>query len=80
MPNFTINLSQKAVDKLQLHVQRTNDANGTAYTLKDWIVLHLKELAIADDLPAAIDQLQRQSQDALTAAITTKRDRLLQEL
>ena len=80
MPRFIIDLSQKAVDKLQAHVQRTNDANATSYTLKDWIALHLKELAIADDLPLAIDQLQRESQDTLNAAIRAKRDRLLQEL
>ena len=80
MPRFTIDLSQKAVDKLQLQVQRTNDAGGTALTLKDWIVLHMKEIAIADDLPAAIEQLHRESQDTLTAASRAKRDQLLQEL
>ncbi len=81
MPKFTIDLSQKAVDKLQTqHVDRSNGTNGTALTLKDWIVLHLNELAITADLPAAIDQLQRESQDTLTAAIRTARDRLIQEL
>ena len=59
MPKFTIDLSQKAVDKLQLqHVDRSNGANGTALTLKDWIVLHLNELAITADLPAAIDHVR----------------------
>ncbi len=81
MPKFTIDLSQKAVDKLQTqHVDRSNGANGTALTLKDWIVLHLNELAITADLPAAIGQLQRESQDTLTAAIRTTRDRLIREL
>ena len=80
MPRFTIDLSQKAVDKLQLQVQRTNDAQGTTLTLKDWIVLHLKEVATADDLAAAFEQLQRESQDTLAAASRAKRDQLLQEL
>ena len=80
MPKYTIDLSRKAVDKLQLQVQRTNDASGTAYTLKDWITLHLKELAITDDLPLAIEQLKLESNDMLAAAIRAKRDQLLQEL
>ena len=80
MPRFTIDLSQKAVDKLQVQVQRTNDAQGSTLTLKDWIVLHLKEVATADDLAAAFEQLQRESQDTLTAASRAKRDQLLQEL
>ena len=80
MPRFTIDLSRKAVDKLQAHAQRTNDANGTTMTLKDWMVLHMKELAIADDLPAAVAQLQTETRDTLTAAINAKRDQLLQEL
>ncbi len=80
MPKFTIDLSQKAVDKLQLQVQRTNDANGTTYTLKDWIILHLKEVATADDLAAALELLQHESQDTFAAASRAKREQLLQEL
>ncbi len=80
MPSFNIQLSDKAIDRLQTHVQRTNDANGEALTLRDWITLHLRELAIADDLPAAVAQLQRETQDTLAAAIRAKRDQLLQEL
>jgi len=80
MPRFTIDLSAKAVQKLQPQVQRTNDTNGSTLTLKDWIVLHLKELAIADDLGPAVDLLATETQDTLAAAIRAKRDQLLQEL
>ncbi len=80
MPQFTIDLSTKAVAKLKTITQRTNDAEGTAYTVKQWIVLHLKELAIADDLSPAVDLLATETQDTLTAAIRAKRDQLLQEL
>ncbi len=80
MPRFSIELSAKAVQKLQPQVQRTNDSAGTSLTLKDWITLHLNELAIADDLAPAVDQLATETQDTLTAAIRAKRDQLLQEL
>jgi hypothetical protein len=84
MPQFTIDLSQKAVDRLQTQVQRTNDANGTNFTLREWLELHLKEIAIADDLTTAVqaiqEQQQRHAQDALNAAVHTERDRLLQQL
>ena len=80
MPNFTITLSAKAVARLNALVQRTNEAAGTTYTLKQWLTLHLKELAIADEMPAAVEQLRRESQDNLTASIAAERDRLLQEM
>lgn len=84
MPKLTIELPQKALNRLQQQVQATNDANGTAYTLRQWVELHLKELVIGDELAAAVrllqQQHQRQAEDALAAAIQTERDRLLQEL
>jgi urease accessory protein UreF len=84
LPQFTITLSQKAVDRLQIQVQRTNDANGTTLTMRDWIELHLKEIAIADDLAIATqaiqEQQQRDAQDALQAAVRAQRDRLLEDL
>lgn len=84
MPAFTIDLPQRAVDRLQALVQRTNDANGTALTLRDWLTVHLKELAIADDLAATVQQLQEQherdARDALHAAARTARDALIADL
>lgn len=84
MPKFTIDLSQATVDKLQQQVQRTNENTGTSLTLQQWITLHMKEIAIADDLTAAIaalqEQQQRDAQATLDAAITTARDQLLAEL
>ena len=80
MPRFNIDLPQKAVTKLNDQVKQTNDTNGTKYTLKEWLTLHLKELAIADDLPTAIDQLHRETQDTFQAAVRAKTNQLLQEL
>lgn len=84
MPQFSIDIPQKAVDRLQVHVQRTNEANGTSYTLREWIDLHLRELAIADDLAAATTALQHQAEtdarDNMATAVRSERDRLLHEL
>ncbi len=84
MPSYTITLSPKAVQRLKALMQRTNETEGTNLTLRDWITLHLRELAIAQDLSAAIPSLQEQTkrdaETALQAAITTTRDQLLQEL
>jgi predicted hotdog family 3-hydroxylacyl-ACP dehydratase len=84
MPDFTIHLSHQAVARLQAIVQRANETNGTSLTLRAWLQLHAEELAIADDLAAAVNALQQQEEaaarDRLQAAIRATRDQLLQEL
>lgn len=81
MPKFTTALSQATVTNLNKIVARTNENAGTALTLQQWITLHLQELAISDDLTAAITALQHQqqadAQTALDTAITAARDELL---
>jgi hypothetical protein len=81
MPKFTIDLKQKTVDKLQAQVQRTNENQGTSYTLQVWLKRHIDELAIAEELGLAVNALQEQHQRdgqiALDAAIRSKRDELL---
>ena len=84
MPKYTIDISQKAVDRLQGHVHRTNDANGTGLTLRDWITLHLQEIAISDDFAAAMSAIQKEQEtaasDTLQEAVRAKRDQLLADL
>ena len=81
MPRFTIDLSDAAVARLQAVVSRYNQDQGTALTVQQWFVLHLKEVAIAPDLAVAAEQLQRQAeadaQTVLDAALRAERDRLL---
>ncbi len=84
MPKFTIDLSPAAVNKLQRQVQRTNENAGTTLTLQQWIALHLRELAISDELATTVQAIQnQQQQDAHTAledAVRTARDELLAKL
>jgi hypothetical protein len=84
MPDFTITLSTKAVQRLQTVLQRYNDNQGTKLTIKQFLRLHLQEMAVADELAQATQtltqQTQRDAEQTLQAAITTARDRLIQEL
>ena len=84
MPNYTIDLPQKAVDKLQTVVARYNDTVGATYTVKAWMERHLRELAIAEQLAVAIEALQKdqeqQARDDLQTSINTARDELLADL
>ena len=84
MPDFTITLSTKTVQRLQAVLQRYNDNQGTSLTLKQLLHLHLQEMAVADDLAQATtaitEEVQRDASHTLQAAIRTARDHLIQEL
>ena len=91
MTRLTLTIDRKAYDipdravpELQAACDRTNAANKTALTLGDWLVLTLKELAVAPALTAAIVQLQQQHEQdanaALQAAVTAARDQLIASL
>lgn len=84
MPEFTITITDKVVDRLNILVQRANEANGTRLTLGEWLQLHTEEMAIADQLAARIQALQEEglqaAQDALSAAIRVERERLLADI
>ena len=77
-------LPDAVIPRLQLHADRTNAAQKTALTVLDWIALNLNELAVSDDLAAAVQQLQEQqqkdAQSALETALKTARDQLLAAL
>jgi hypothetical protein len=84
MPDFTITLSEKAVAKLQAEVNRANAAAGTSLSLPAWMELHLKEVAIAGDMAAAVERLRKEAEDeannALALAARSERERLLRDL
>ena len=84
MPKFTITVTDTQLAKLQAVVVTHNANTGQTLTIQQWLDLHLQELAIADDLTAAVRTLQeQQQQDAqatLDAAINTTRDQLLAQL
>ncbi|MBI1885434.1 MAG: hypothetical protein HYS09_03845 [Chloroflexi bacterium] len=80
MPQFTITLSDRALARLQALVAAYNANSGQQLAVKDWILLHLKELAIGQDLALAADALEKQKQEELAAVIEAERRRLLDSL
>jgi len=84
MPKITIDLTDKAVAGLQAECDRYNAAQGTALTVAAWILVHLQEVAVAQQLAATIaaltEQHQRDAQAALNAAIVATRDQLVASL
>ena len=77
MPTFTITITDLALAGLQAIVARYNADSGTALSVQDWLLLHLKELAIQDELLAAAQTFQRQAEQSAADAIRTERQRLL---
>jgi hypothetical protein len=80
----TADLPDAVVARLQVFADRTNVAQKTALTVLGWLTLHLKELAVTDDLATAVEALRKQQQAdaeaALEAAVAAARDQLLASL
>jgi hypothetical protein len=81
VPKFTIDLTDAALNGLQRVVAGYNANQGSQLTAQKWIVLHLRELAIAADLSAATvtlkQQAEQQAREAFAAAVIAERQRLL---
>jgi len=81
MPEYTIELSDRAAALLATEIDRTNQASGAALEFVEWIELHLREVAIARDLAAAIEKIreehERKAQEDFGERIKEARERLL---
>jgi hypothetical protein len=77
MPRFTLDISDPALAGLQALILRYNADNGTALTVQDWLLLHLKELAIQDRLLEASRTFREQAEVDAAAAFRAERERLL---
>lgn len=77
MPQLTIDISDAAQARLDLVVSDYNVANGTDLDLAAYLDLHLRELAVQRELAAKVEQLKRQTEDDLHAAIEAEKQRLL---
>lgn len=74
---ITLNLSDAAAARLAIHQGEHNVENKSALTLEEWIMLHLRELAIAKELGAAADTIRRQAQIDAGAALRAEKQHLL---
>ena len=77
MPRFTIDLSDAALAGLQVLAARYNADNGADLSVQEWLLLHLKELAVQDDLLRIAGELRRQAEADADAAFKAERQRLL---
>jgi len=80
MPDVTVTVSDAAQQRLDLVVAEYNAENGSALDLSGWLALHLRELAVQREFGTRIDQLKRQADDDLNAAINAEKARLLQSV
>ena len=84
MPDFTIAVPDKALPALQRTVDLYNGNNGTALSVRDWLELHALDIALQDQLAAAVDaikaQTEAQAQADFDAAIKAERERLIADM
>jgi hypothetical protein len=80
MAKYSVSLPDAAAARLQALVARYNADNGAALSVTEWLALHLKELAIGDDLTRQWEALQAQNRRHLEAAAAGLRERLLAAL
>lgn len=83
-PPEVIKLRPATIRGLQLLIAQTNAQQAADLTPGQWIALHLRELIIAPQLAAAVDEMRKKAEQdanaAFTAAAGAERDRLLAEL
>ena len=77
MPTFSVNLPDAAVARLQAIVSRYNANTGENLTVKEWVLVKLSEMAIGEELIAAIPELERQRDTGFAEAIEAKKNELL---
>jgi len=80
MPKYEIELSDEANAGLKRIVARWNADQAQDMGPADWLLLHVKDLVIADDLVAARETFLRQAEENALAALRTERDRMLAAL
>jgi hypothetical protein len=78
-PQFTLTLTPATVARLQRVVARHNGEHGAALTLGEWLALHVRELAVQEELVEEQQRLVRQAERDVAAALLAAKERLLGE-
>ncbi len=77
MPTLTIDLSDAAIQRLDAYRVEHNAATGEALTLRQWLIHHLREVAISRELGTKATDLQRQAGVDVETAVEAERQRLM---
>lgn len=78
--DVTLKLTDALADRMAVIVQTHNDRTGAGVSLEEWLLLHLREVAIAEELVEEGQAIERESQKALQAAVQAKKNELMAAL
>ncbi len=78
MATFQIDVTDKHAAALATVVARYNANTGQAFTVLDWLNLHVREIAVQDELALETAALAKQAEEGLQAAIASLRTRMLE--
>ena len=77
MASFMIEIADPELPRLQAVTDRYNSGFGTSLTNGEFLQLHVLEVLIQEELAAKAEQLRRQAETGVNAAVSAERDRLL---
>ena len=84
MPTFNFTLSNQMVEKLQALTTKYNENTGSSLTVKEWVFLHLKEIAIETEMRPKLDSLREEMEQQANAnfelVLKAEKQRLLDAL
>jgi hypothetical protein len=73
----TLDIGDALSGRLDHKAQEYNDRTGTAFTVADWIVFHLRETLVSEDLAEEAPTLERKSQRDLQMALLARKTELM---
>ena len=84
MAKFTIDLSDQAVSRLQVIVDKYNRDKGKSLTLQEWMVENLNDVAVNDEMVLEIEKIKQTESELfrqrVQEAANLKRDELVTKL
>ena len=84
MAKFTIDLSDQAVSRLQVIVDKYNQDKGKSLTLQEWMVENLNDVAVNDEMVLEIEKIKQTESELfrqrVQEAANLKRDELVTKL
>jgi hypothetical protein len=77
MATFAIEIADAELHRLQALTDRYNSGFGTSLTNGEFLQLHVLEVLVQEELAAKAEQLRRQAETDVNAAVAAERERLL---